>query len=154
MKSALWMPSEERKRGANITRFIDTVNAQRRLNLASYSDLYQWSVEHIADFWADVWDFVEIKSSKRYDSVVTDLSAFPGAKWFPGAKLNFAENLLRYRDDHPAFVFIGETQTSKRMTYEELYDEVARLAHSLKESGVGVGDRVVAREDCVVVGET
>jgi acetoacetyl-CoA synthetase len=74
---------------------------------------------------------------------VTDLSVFPGAKWFPGAKLNFAENLLRYRDDHLAFVFIGETQTSKRMTYAELYDAVARLAHSLKESGVGVGDRVV-----------
>lgn len=143
MRTPLWIPSEQRKRDANITRFMDTVNARRNLNLASYSDLYQWSVENIADFWAEVWDIAEIKSSKHYDSVVTDLSVFPGAKWFPGAKLNFAENLLRYRDDHLAFVFIGETQTSKRMTYTELYDSVARLAHSLKESGVGVGDRVI-----------
>ncbi|MBE7535782.1 MAG: acetoacetate--CoA ligase [Anaerolineales bacterium] len=143
MRTPLWIPSDKRKQQANITRFMDTVNARRKLNLASYSDLYQWSVEDIADFWADVWNFVEIKSSKHYDSVVTDLSVFPGTKWFPGAKLNFAENLLRYRDDHVAFVFIGETQTSKRMTYAELYDEVARLARSLKESGVGVGDRIV-----------
>ena len=143
MTSSLWMPSEQRKRDANITRFIDTVNARRKLNIASYSDLYAWSVEHIADFWAEVWDFAEIKSSQPFESVVTDLSVFPGAKWFPSARLNFAENLLRYRDDQLVFVFIGETQTSKRMTYAELYDEVARLAHSLKESGVGVGDRVV-----------
>ena len=143
MRTPLWIPTEQRKRDTNITRFMDAVNARRRLNLASYSDLYQWSVENLADFWAEVWDLAEIKASKRFDSVVTDLSVFPGAKWFPGAKLNFAENLLRYRDDHAAFVFIGETQTSKRMTYAELYDSVARLAHSLKESGVDVGDRVV-----------
>ncbi len=143
MRTPLWIPSEQRKRDANITRFMDGVNARRKLSLASYSDLYQWSVENIADFWAEVWDFAEIKYSKQYDSVVTDLSVFPGTKWFPDARLNFAENLLRYRDDHLAFVFIGETQTSKRMTYAELYDSVARLAHSLKESGVGVGDRVV-----------
>ncbi|HEX7235074.1 MAG TPA: AMP-binding protein, partial [Nitrosospira sp.] len=79
----------------------------------------------------------------RYDQVVDDLTKFPGARWFLGARLNFAENLLRYRDDHIAFLFQGETQTSRRMTYLELYDAVARLAYSLKESGVGVGDRVV-----------
>ncbi|HQV93210.1 MAG TPA: acetoacetate--CoA ligase [Anaerolineales bacterium] len=144
MKTPLWTPSEQRKQDANITRFMREVSARHKLNLDSYSDLYQWSVENIPDFWVQMWDFVEIKASKHYDSVVMDVSVFPGAKWFPGAKLNFAENLLRYRDDHLAFVFIGETQTSKRMTYAELYDAVARLAHSLKESGVGVGDRVVA----------
>ncbi|MGQ9833430.1 MAG: acetoacetate--CoA ligase [Candidatus Villigracilaceae bacterium] len=143
MRKPLWIPSEERKRDANITRFINEVNARHKLNLASYSDLYNWSVTHIPDFWQTVWDFVEIKASKKYDSVVTDLSLFPGAEWFPGAQLNFAENLLRYRDDHLAFIFKGETQATKRMTYAELYDSVARLAHSLRESGVGVGDRVV-----------
>ncbi len=143
MRKALWVPSEERKRDANITRFMDVVNARYKLNLASYSDLYNWSVNNIPDFWLTVWEFAGIKASKQYDAVVTDLSVFPGAKWFPGAKLNFAENLLRYRDDQLAFIFKGETQTSKHMTYAELYDSVARLAHSLKESGVGVGDRVV-----------
>ena len=143
MRTPLWTPSEERKGDANITRFMDAVNARHELKLASYSDLYNWSVNNIPDFWREVWDFAEIKASKSYDAVVTDLSVFPGAKWFPGARLNFAENLLRYRDDQLAFIFKGETQVSKRMTYAQLYDEVARLAHSLKESGVGVGDRVV-----------
>jgi acetoacetyl-CoA synthetase len=143
VRTPLWIPSDERKRDANITRFMDGVNAQYKLNLASYSDLYNWSVNEIPDFWRTVWDFAEIKASQRFDSVVTDLSVFPGTKWFPGAKLNFAENLLRYRDDQLAFIFKGETQTSKQMTYAKLYDSVARLAYSLKESGVGVGDRVV-----------
>ena len=143
MRSPLWTPSEERKQQANITRFIKQVNTRYELNVNSYADLYRWSVESILDFWTAMWDFAEIKFSLRYDRVIDDLSKFPGAKWFPGARLNFAENLLRYRDDQIAFIFRSEIQTSKRMTYAELYDEVARLAHSLKENGVGVGDRVV-----------
>ena len=143
MRTPLWTPSDQRKQGANITRFMDVVNARHNLNLASYSDLYDWSVTDIPDFWAEVWDFVNVRASKKYDKVIEDLRKFPGAKWFPGAKLNFAENLLRYRDDQPAFIFKGETQVTKQMTYAELYDTVARLAHSLKESGVSAGDRVV-----------
>src|SRR5688572_2698711 len=143
MRKPLWSPSEERIRQANLTRFIDAVNTRGNLNLGSYAELYQWSVENIPDFWAAVWDFSEIKASKPYDQVVKDLTKFPGAKWFPGARLNFAENLLGYRDDQLAFIFKGETEISKRMTYAELYDAVARLAHSLREIGVGVGDRVV-----------
>jgi len=143
MRTPLWTPSEERKQQASITRFMDLVNARHKLNIASYSDLHDWSVNNIPDFWQSVWDFAEIKASHLSTEVVTDLSVMPGTKWFPDAKLNFAENLLRYRDDQLAFVFKGETQTSKRMTYAELYDSVARLAYSLKESGVGAGDRVV-----------
>jgi acetoacetyl-CoA synthetase len=90
-----------------------------------------------------MWDFAGIKSTRRFDSVVEDLSVFPGAKWFPGARLNFSENLLRYRDNRTAFIFRGEAQRSARMTYAELYDAVARLAKPLRETGVAVGDRVV-----------
>src|SRR6185369_1497003 len=143
MRTPLWNPSEERKGDANITRFISQVNAQHQLNIKTYPELYQWSVENIPYFWATVWNFAEIKASQPYDEVVDSLQNFPGARWFPGARLNFAENLLRYRDDQLAFIFQGETQLSKRMTYAELYDSVARLSHSLKESGIGVGDRVV-----------
>src|SRR5215211_4121051 len=143
MKTPLWNPSEERKKQANITRFISRVNTQHHLNLDSYADLYRWSVENIPDFWAEVWDFSQIIASKPYDQVVADLNKFPGTEWFPGARLNFAENLLRYRDDQLAFIFQGETQTSSRMTYAELYDSVARFAHSLQRTGVNVGDRVV-----------
>jgi acetoacetyl-CoA synthetase len=110
------MPSEERKRQANITRFMDKVNTQYKLKLRSYPELYQWSVENIPDFWAAVWDFAEIRASNHYEQIIDDLKKFPGAKWFPEARLNFAENLLRYRDDQPAFFFTGETQTSKRRT--------------------------------------
>ena len=143
MRKPLWIPSEERIQQANITRFMDKVNARQNLNLRSYVELYQWSVENIPDFWAEMWDFGKIKTSIPYDQVVEDLTKFPGTKWFPGARLNFAENLLRYRDDQLAFIFAGETQISKRMTYAELYDSVARLAQSLRETGVGVGDHVV-----------
>ena len=143
MRIPLWTPSEERKREANITRFINEINTRYTLNLSSYPELYQWSIENIPEFWAAAWDFAEIKASKPYHRVVENLREFPGAKWFPGVRLNFAENLLRYRDDQLAFIFQGETQTSKHMTYAELYDSVARLARSLRDGGIGAGDRVV-----------
>jgi acetoacetyl-CoA synthetase len=142
MRAPLWIPSAERKEQANITRFIKMINARHQKNFSTYADLYAWSVEYIPDFWAAMWDFAEIKASRKFDAVIEDVSIFPGAKWFPGAELNFAENLLRYRDDRIAFIFKGETQLSKQMTYAELYDAVARLAHSLKAIGIGVGDRV------------
>ena len=142
MKVPLWTPSEERVRNANMTRFMTFVNRKHGKEFKSYLDLYHWSVDRIPDFWAAMWEFADIRASKKYEKVIDDLSRFPGAKWFPGAKLNFAENLLRYRDDRIAFIFKGETQKSARMTYAELYTTVARLAKSLRELGVGVGDRV------------
>src|SRR4030042_1437063 len=121
MKKPLWTPSEDRMKNANITRFMTAVNQKYGKQFKTYDDLYQWSVENIADFWAAMWKFAEIKASRPYDRVIDDPKKMPGAKWFPGAKLNFAENLLRYRDDRLAFIFKGETQKSARMTYAELY---------------------------------
>ena len=141
-KKSLWTPSATQKNNANMTRFIQFVNRKYGKNFKSYNDLYQWSIDRIPDFWAAMWDFAEIKASKGYDQVVEDLKKFPGTRWFPGAKLNFAENLLRYRDDRLAFIFRGETQKSTKMTYAELYTTVARLAKSLREIGVVPGDRV------------
>src|SRR4030043_193113 len=142
MKKPLWVPSEDKVKSANMTRFIQFVNKKYGKQFKTYDDLFQWSVDSIPDFWGAVWDFTEIKASKKYDQVVDDLKKFPGAKWFVGAKLNFAENLLRYRDDRLAFVFKGETQKSAQMTYAELYSTVARLAASLRELGIQPGDRV------------
>ncbi len=142
MKQPLWLPSVKWVDKANITRFIDFVNRTRALNIGSYGDLYRWSVERIPEFWASVWDFVEIKASRRFDKVVDDLSRYPGAEWFPGAKLNFAENLLRFRDDHPAFVFRGEDGKSATMTYAEVFDSVACLSLALRDMGIVAGDRV------------
>jgi len=144
MKLPIWEPSKEQKRSANMTRFIDFVNKRHGQSFNSYDELYNWSINSIPDFWAAVWDFVDIKASKSYETVVADVSKMPGAKWFTGARLNFAENLLRYRDEHIAFTFKGETQKSTKMSYAELYDFVVRLAKSLREMGVVPGDRVAA----------
>jgi acetoacetyl-CoA synthetase len=141
-KKPLWFPSATQVKNANMTRFIDFVNRKYGKTFKSYNDLYQWSVDQIPDFWAAMWDFAEVKASERWYQIVDDLKRFPGAKWFTGAKLNFAENLLRYRDDRLAFIFRGETQKSAQMTYRELYNTVARLAKSLREIGIQPGDRV------------
>ena len=143
MRQPLWIPSEERRATSNITRFIDYLNHTHGLHTSSYSELYQWSIDEIDDFWAVMWEFAGIKASRSYDVVLQDIHRFPGASWFPGARLNFAENLLRYRDDHLALIFRGEDRKQSRMTYAELYDIVSRLARSLRGLGVMAGDRVV-----------
>ncbi|MBW1863556.1 MAG: acetoacetate--CoA ligase [Deltaproteobacteria bacterium] len=142
MSKLLWKPSEERIKSTNMYRFIGFINERYNQNFTEYEPLYQWSIENISDLWASVWEFAQIKASRPYDQVIDDVTKMPGAKWFSGARLNFAENLLRYRDDQVALIFKGEDQNSAKMTYAELYDEVARVAASLKESGVRVGDRV------------
>ncbi|MBZ5552122.1 MAG: acetoacetate--CoA ligase [Acidobacteriia bacterium] len=144
MKTPLWTPSEERKRNANITAFIHQVNEKCSLEIRNYPELYRWSVENIPAFWEMVWDYAGIKASHGYDVVVDDLDRFPGARWFPGARLNFSENLLRYCDDRAALIFKGENETSRTMTYAQLYTEVAGAAKALREVGVVPGDRVVA----------
>jgi acetoacetyl-CoA synthetase len=143
MSKMLWQPSKQRIADAQITKFISFVNKRYKKNLHSYSDLYEWSVTAIPDFWDAVWRFTDIKVSRPYEKVVDDLSKFPGASWFPGAQLNYAENMLRFNNDHPAFIFIGETKKRTVITYTELYSAVARLASALREVGVSKGDRVV-----------
>lgn len=144
MAKLLWEPSQERIESTNMYRFMNFINEKHNQNFTEYAPLYQWSIDNVSDFWAAMWDFLEIKASKSYDQVIDDVTKMPGAKWFQGAELNFAENLLRYRDDKVALIFKGEDHDSTKMTYAELYDEVARVAKSLKEAGVQVGDRVAA----------
>lgn len=142
-KTPLWIPSPERQRAANLTRFIAQINRRYGLTLRGYFDLYRWSIEHLSVFWEMVWEFAEIRCSQHYSRVVDDLDKFPGASWFVGARLNFAENLLRYRDDQLALVFKGEQVKSATMTYAQLYAAVARAAQALRDLGVQPGDRVV-----------
>ncbi len=143
IRQPLWVPSKERQAASNISHFIEYLNRTHGLHIANYRQLYEWSVDELSDFWAVMWEFAGIKASRSYDVVIEDVHRFPGARWFPGARLNFAENLLRYRDDHLAIIFRGETEKMSRMTYAELYDAVARLATSLRGLGVVAGDRVV-----------
>jgi len=143
-RKKLWDPSEEWIKNAETTHFIEFINKNYEQDLKGGKDLYKFSVEKIEDFWDAMWKFSEIIASKPYDKVVEDLSVFPGTKWFPGARLNFAENLLKYKDQELAFIFQGETKVSKQITYAELNITVARLAKSLKDIGIKIGDRVVS----------
>lgn len=144
MAKMLWKPTEERVKNSNMYTFMNFINERYSLDIKEYRALYKWSIENIPDFWASLWDFTDIRYSKMYDRVLDDVHTMPGATWFEGARLNFAENLLRFRDDHTAFIFKGETQKSERMTYAQLYDTVARLAQSLRQMGIKPGDRVAA----------
>jgi acetoacetyl-CoA synthetase len=124
--------------------FMVEVNRKYGTEFKEYSELYEWSIRNLAQFWAEMWRAADIISSRRYDAVIDDPTTMPGAKWFVGAELNFAQNLLRYRDDRPALIFRGEAmEAAVRVSYEELYDRVARLAKSLRQAGVSAGDRVV-----------
>lgn len=143
MGKLLWEPSKLRIESSNMYRFMKLVNEKFNQSFSEYKTLYQWSIDHIPDFWATFWEFARIKNSNPFDQVVDDLTQMPGAKWFPGAQMNFAENLLRYRDGETALVFKGEDKKSVVMTYHQLYNEVAQLAKSLREAGVKIGDRVV-----------
>ncbi|MBU3916464.1 AMP-binding protein, partial [bacterium] len=143
MSKMLWKPTEEQIKSTNMYRFMNLVNEKYNQSFSDYKALYQWSIDNIPDFWETMWNFADIRASKSYSQVVKDLDKMPGASWFPGAKLNFAENLLRYRDDQIALIFKGEARKTIRITYNELYDEVARVASSLRAAGVVSGDRVV-----------
>ena len=139
-ETILWTPSHPEQ--TQMAQFIHRVNEIYGLEIKSYDELFNWSVNHISEFWEQLWDFSEIKHSLPYTKVVDDDKIMPGAKWFSGAKLNYAENLLRYRDNKIAIQFKGESQSVRSLTYQELFDDVEKLAHSLREFGIQKGDRV------------
>jgi acetoacetyl-CoA synthetase len=143
MSRMLWKPSEDRIKNSNMFRFMTFINGKYNTDFTEYESLYTWSIENIPEFWSSFWEYADIKCSKQPESIVDDLTKMPGAKWFKGARLNFAENLLRYNDDRVAIIFKGENQDSVTVTYSELNMEVARVAQSLKDAGICQGDRVV-----------
>ncbi|MBI3864727.1 MAG: acetoacetate--CoA ligase [Planctomycetia bacterium] len=142
MTEPLWRPSAERIEKANLTAFLRTVRRRWQPDLEDYSALYRWSIEKPDQFWQAVWEFCGIVASRPSDEVVVDFDRMPGARWFPGARLNFAENLLRFRDDRRALVFWNETGFQRSLSYAELFAQTARMAASLKGLGVKRGDRV------------
>ena len=143
MTEPLWTPSPEKVADATMTQYLTYLAQERGLTFPRYADLWEWSVTDRAAFWETIWAFGEIRASQGPDTIVENPDAMPGARWFVGARLNFAENLLRFRDDHPALVFQSEGAAPRSLTYAELYDRVSRLAKALAAQGVTVGDRVV-----------
>jgi len=137
----LWSPSPERVRATRVMAFLGEANRRHQLSLAGYRDLHAWSVKRPDLFWDLLWDFGGVIGEKGARLAI-DLDAMPGAKFFPDAKLNFAENLLRRTDARDALVFRGEDKSTERMTFAQLAALVSRLQQALKALGVGVGDRV------------
>ena len=142
MKKIMWQPSVEQIQGSQMFEFKEFINDRHGLNLENYHDLHDWSVNRIPEFWDSAWSFFDILHSQPYTQVVDDVSKMPGAIWFDGTRLNFAENLLRRRDDKTAIVFKGEGQPVRKLTYNELYSAVVKTAQALKELGVNKGDRI------------
>lgn len=142
MKNPLWVPGEKRKSEANMTAFMNLAVEKTGRQFDDYGQLYKWSIENIAQFWELVWEFGGTVCSQPYDQVIDEPGRMPGCKWFVGAKLNFAENLLRYRDDRTAIIFKGETAAARRITYRALYHQVLQLSRAMKAYGVNAGDRV------------
>ncbi|CCK78843.1 acetoacetate--CoA ligase [Desulfobacula toluolica] len=143
MSKLLWQPSEERIKSTNMYRFMKLVNEKFNTNLTDYPSLWEWSVDNLEDFWSTTWDFIDIKASRLYEKAIDDPTKMPGANFFVNSKLNFAENLLRFRNDNIALIFKGENSVQRTLTYNQLYDEVAKTAASLKALGIQKGDRVV-----------
>tara|TARA_B100000678_G_scaffold289274_1_gene299456 strand:+ start:87 stop:1988 length:1902 start_codon:yes stop_codon:yes gene_type:complete len=125
-----------------MTKFIKYVNLSHHLSLKNYDDLYSWSIQDIPSFWESVWEFCEVKYSTPYSEIVDDTSKMPGAKWFTGSQLNYAENLLRFKDSKPAIIFKGENQNPSILTYHDLNEEVKKVAYALRNMGIVKGDRV------------
>ena len=138
----LWQPSPDRIKAANLTAFMDAVDQRWGVRHGDYAALHGWSVAEPEKFWLSLWDFGGVIAETQGDVVLRDADKMPGAKWFPDARLNFAENLLRCRDETPALVFRGETGISRTLSHAALYALVSSLSRALAASGVGPGDRV------------
>ncbi len=144
MQQPLWTPSTERIAATRMDSFRHFVNQRHSLQLSDYPALHAWSVVQREAFWQAIVEFFEIIFNARPEAVLQEGHAMPSAHWFPGATLNFAEHLLRRRDDHPALVAIGEDGSREQLSYAELAAHVAGLQRSLAAAGVGSGDRVAA----------
>ncbi|MEJ2400047.1 MAG: acetoacetate--CoA ligase [Xanthomonadales bacterium] len=139
----IWSPGPVRRQTANVRRFIELLRREVDPGIRDYADLHRFSLAHPRAFWRAVWDFCGVVGAPGA-RVVDGFDAFPGARWFPDARLNFAENLLRHRDEQAALVFRGEDGSQREISYAELRTAVARTAVALRDCGVEAGDRVAA----------
>ena len=138
----IWRPSAARTADSNLTRFAACVSARKGLRLDGYEQVYAWSVSRPEEFWTELARFADVRANWGAGPVLENPDRMPGARFFPNARLNFAENLLRHDDDHAAIVFVNERGTRRQFSHRELRREVARVAAGLRAAGVGEGDRV------------
>ncbi|SBT07331.1 Acetyl-coenzyme A synthetase 1 [Candidatus Accumulibacter aalborgensis] len=139
----LWRPSAERIAAARLSAFMTAVNRRWHVDCSDYTALWRWSVAQPEAFWTSVWDQCAVLG-ERGDRVLENGDRMPGARWFPQARINYAQNLLRRDDDADALVFWGEAKVKRRLSNRELYAQVSRCAQALRGAGVVAGDRVAA----------
>ncbi len=144
MQDILWQPSSYHYNKSNIAKFISFINNRYKKDIKDYDDLYDWSITDVSDFWESVHQFCNIKLSSNPNTIFNRKDSFIESTWFDGAKLNFAENLLKFRDDSIAIEYFCEDQIKGKITYSQLFDKVNRCALYLKSLGVKEGDRVGA----------
>ena len=140
----LWEPSQSIIKNSNIKKFINFLNKKYNLNIKDYFELYDFSIKDIQFFWKNIWDFMKIKYKEKYREIVDDLNKFPGASWFKGARLNYAENMLRFKDKKIALTYIREDGYKKEISYRDLYEIVSRTQRAIKKCGIKKGERVAA----------
>jgi len=140
----LWQPGERVVEEAQLTQFARQVIRKRKLDVNSYPEFFQWSVANPEEFWSDVWDSCGVIASRRGSTVLADGDKMPGAHWYPEARLNLAQNLLRRGDRGDAFVFWDETGFKRRVSYSDLTSDVSRATQALTALGLRAGDRVAA----------
>ena len=140
----LWEPTEAIRQQANLTKYMHWLEDKKGLRFTTRDALWQWSVDHLEDFWASLWEYFAIKASKPYTTVLEERK-MPGASWFQGAELNYAEHAFRNASpDRPAILFRSERHSLREVSWHELTTKVGAVAHALRELGVQRGDRVVA----------
>ena len=143
----LWTPRPEFAADSNVVHFMAWLKESGRADVADYDALRRWSVSDIEAFWASVWDYFKVDSSTPYKRVI-DRRVMPGAKWFEGSRVNYAEHLLRYEaradDDETAFHHLSETRPLQRMSWREVARQVRILATQLRRLGLKPGDRIVS----------
>jgi acetoacetyl-CoA synthetase len=140
----LWEPSPDRIERATMTRYMRWLESERGLSFGAYDDLWRWSVDDLEDFWQSIWDFFEVQSSTPATSVL-ESHEMPGARWFVGAEVNYAEHVFRGKaGDDVALLYASETRELTELRWDELRAQVAAAAAGLRALGVGRGDRVAA----------
>ena len=141
MRDALWVPDEARAASSEMRKYMNYVNRRYFQSFHTYKELYQWSVDNIEEFWGSLWDYFDIICSKPYTAVCDDLQKFPGCAWFIGARMNYAENMLRWcKQDGDAIIFRSEGGVRHAFARREIYSQVIRLATALREDGIRPGD--------------
>ncbi|MGQ0676234.1 MAG: acetoacetate--CoA ligase [Rhodospirillales bacterium] len=138
----LWRPLPVRVAQTNVAAFLAQVRQDWGVKPADYASLWRWSVAEPGKFWTSVWNFCDVIAATRGSRALVDAKKMPGAQFFPDARLNFAENLLRRRDGGQAMVFWGEDKVKRSLTFRQVYDTVSRLAQALRAQGVKPGERV------------